>query len=172
MVFFGGLDEDRVDVDADDVVSDLGEVPAHASRTTPGVEDAGPARRHRVDEPSLADQVVTLAREIPQWTFAAEMKARAAGEESPESPGAFDLPARVVGILGDLLHGRTAVPGTGRGIVDNLRAVSGAESTQRHRAIRLTVVEGTGGSREQVGTLRAWRTIPAARPPANASGSA
>ena len=55
---FGGVDEDRVDVDTDDVVAATGEVAAHPSRSTSGVEDSGSAGDHGVDEACFAFEVV------------------------------------------------------------------------------------------------------------------
>ena len=56
----GGADEDRVDVDADDVVADTGEVAADASGPASCVEDSGLAGDHGVDEACLAVEVVAV----------------------------------------------------------------------------------------------------------------
>ena len=82
MVVFGRGDEERIDVDPDHVVADLGQRRAHPSGAAPGVEDAGASRHHGVDEAGFAGQVVT------------------GGDHGAEP---FHVPTRVSGVLaGDL----------------------------------------------------------------------
>jgi len=83
MVLFGGLDERRVDVDPHHSVSGRGEVAAHPAGAAAGVENVGAARCHRVDEAGLPGQVVAGPGHLPE---------------------AFDVPLRMPGIGGDLLH--------------------------------------------------------------------
>jgi hypothetical protein len=62
MVPLGRLDEHWVNVDTDHVVTDRSQISTQPSGATPGVEDAGSARRHRIDEACLADDILTGPR--------------------------------------------------------------------------------------------------------------
>ena len=78
VVVLCGGDEDRVDVDSDDVVTECGESCADASGAAAGVEDACVAGCHGVDEAGFAVEVV------------------AGGGHGAES---FDVPVGVAGVL-------------------------------------------------------------------------
>jgi len=60
VIGLGRSDEDRVDVDADDVVADACEVAAESAGSAAGVEDAGVARGDGVDEACFAVEVVAV----------------------------------------------------------------------------------------------------------------
>ena len=59
MILDRGLDQYRIDVDADHVMPESGQFGSHAPRAAARVEDAGPTRHHRVDHTGLASQVTT-----------------------------------------------------------------------------------------------------------------
>lgn len=61
MVSFGGLDEHRVDVDADNLMAHRRQIPAQPAGATSGVKDPRSARHHGVDEAGFADQILTSA---------------------------------------------------------------------------------------------------------------
>ena len=58
VIVLGGGDEDRVDVDAHDVVPSASEVAAHSSGSAPCVEDSGSAGDHGIDETCFAVEIV------------------------------------------------------------------------------------------------------------------
>jgi tRNA (cytidine/uridine-2'-O-)-methyltransferase len=83
MIQLGGLDQRRVDVDADHPVPSLGQHPAQPAWAAAGIEDVRFPRRHRVDESSLACKVLPGARHGPE---------------------ALDVPVRMSGVGSNLLH--------------------------------------------------------------------
>src|SRR5699024_6283413 len=58
VIFPGHLDQMRVQVHPGDVVSGAGQVPAQTPAAASGIEDAGTARGHRVDQPGLTVDVL------------------------------------------------------------------------------------------------------------------
>ena len=82
MIVLGGGDQHRVEIDAHHLVAELRQPTADAARATTGVEDPCPPGDHGVDESGLAVQIDTV------------------GGHRAE---AFDVPARVVRVLLDLL---------------------------------------------------------------------
>ena len=62
MIVLGSVDEDRVHIDADDLMTDVVEVAAHPARTAAGVENTTTAGQHRIDQPRLSDDVLAAGR--------------------------------------------------------------------------------------------------------------
>ena len=53
MIRDGGLDEDRIDIDADHVVPEAGQFSGDATRATARIKDARPTPDHRVKKTCL-----------------------------------------------------------------------------------------------------------------------
>ena len=53
MILDGGLDEDRIDIDADHVVPEAGQFSTDATRATARIKDARPTPDHRVKKTCL-----------------------------------------------------------------------------------------------------------------------
>ena len=64
VVLLCGGDQHRVDVHADDLVTDVVQVSADPARPAAGVEHPRAAREHRVDQPGLPDEVHPLVGEV------------------------------------------------------------------------------------------------------------
>lgn len=62
MILDGGLDQYRINVDADHVVPTAGQFSADATRATARIEDARPTPNHRVKQACLSSQVATGCR--------------------------------------------------------------------------------------------------------------
>src|SRR6478735_5871598 len=50
MILYGGLNEDRIDIDADHVVPEAGQFSGDATRATARIKDARPTPDHRVNK--------------------------------------------------------------------------------------------------------------------------
>jgi hypothetical protein len=57
-----GLDQHRIDVDADHIVPETGQFSRDATRATARIEDARPTPNHRVKQARLSSQVATGCR--------------------------------------------------------------------------------------------------------------
>lgn len=66
MIAFGCRDQLGVDVDTDHVMAERGKPAADPSRSTAGVENPSSTRNHRVDEPGLTIEVLTLRGHRPE----------------------------------------------------------------------------------------------------------
>ncbi len=59
MILDGGLDQHRIDVDADHVVPEAGQLSGDATGATARIKDARPTAIHRVKQARLSSQVAT-----------------------------------------------------------------------------------------------------------------
>ena len=82
MIGFGCGDQLRVDVDTDHVMPEHSEATANSSRSTAGIQNPSNPPSHRVDEPRLTVEIMTLRRHRPET---------------------FDVPRRMIWILLDRL---------------------------------------------------------------------
>jgi hypothetical protein len=78
-----GLDQHRIDVDADHIVPETGQFSRDATRATARIEDARPTPNHRVKQTRLSSQVATGCRHRTE---------------------ALDVPGRVGWVRRHLLH--------------------------------------------------------------------
>ena len=58
MIVLGSVDEDRVHINADDLMTGVVEVAAHPARAAAGVENTTTAAQHRIDQPRLSHDVL------------------------------------------------------------------------------------------------------------------
>ena len=66
MIMLGRLDQRRIGVDADHVVTACEEFGPHPSRSAPGVENSRAARHHRIDQARLAAQIGAVGGQLPE----------------------------------------------------------------------------------------------------------
>lgn len=59
-------DKHGIDVNTDDVVSELGEVPAMSSWAAPGVEESRSSWRESIDQTCLPVEIITASSHLPE----------------------------------------------------------------------------------------------------------